>query len=278
MVQAFVLSLLVIVVVWVIGAPFLTRLRRRRLRNAPCPEHWESFLTRRVHLYRRLPRALQYRLLGHVNVFLVEKQFIGCDGLEITEEIKLTIASQACLLLLGGHKECYPRVHSVLVYPGAYLVKTLKPLGEYVVREVEEVRIGESWSAGEVVLSWEDIKLDALNQEDGQNVILHEFAHQLDQEDGEADGVPILLHSADYAVWAAAMGGEYKRLRRAVTHQEKTVIDPYGATHPAEFFAVTTEAFFEQPEHLKTEHSGLYDVLKHYYQLDPATWSGQTAG
>ena len=192
--------------------------------------------------------------------------------MRLTDEIKLTIAAVACLLLLNERGEYYPKLSSILVYPSAYRVKETKPVGGYVVQERTVVRIGESWARDQVVLSWEDIKRDATNWSDGRNVILHEFAHQLDQEDGRADGVPILEVRSDYLSWARVFKKEYQRLLRDVERGQKTVMERYGATDPAEFFAVATETFFEKPLLLKRKHPELYRELKRYYKLEPLEW------
>ncbi len=193
----------------------------------------------------------------------------------LTDEIKLTIAAVACLLLLNERGEYYPKLSSILVYPNAYRVRETLTVGGYVVQERKVVRIGESWTLDQVVLSWEDIKRDATNWEDGHNVVLHEFAHQLDLEDGRADGVPILERRSDYLSWARVFEKEYQRLLRDVERGHKTVMARYGATDPAEFFAVATETFFEKPLLFKRKHSELDRELKRYYKLEPLEWMQQ---
>ncbi len=265
--------LLIIALIWVI--PALKATRRSRLKDQPFPWHWAAILERNLPIYKRLPVALRKRLHGHINVFLAEKQFIGCGGLLLTDEIKLTIAAVACLLLLNERGEYYPKLSSILVYPSAYRVTETFPVGGYVVQERKVVRIGESWALDQVVLSWEDIKRDATNWEDGHNVVLHEFAHQLDQEDGRADGVPILERRSDYLAWARVFEKEDQRLLRDVERGHKTVMARYGATDPAEFFAVATETFFEKPLLLKGKHPELDRELKRYYKLEPLEWMQQ---
>jgi hypothetical protein len=145
-------------------------------------------------------------------------------------------------------------------------------VGNYVVEERRVARLGESWTTDQVVLSWEQVKQDTTNWRDGRNVVLHEFAHQLDQEDGKAEGVPILQHNSDYANWAQVMTEEYQQLCNDVERGVNTVMDSYGATNPAEFFAVATETFFEKPHQLLKNHPALYEQLQRYYQLDPRQW------
>ncbi len=177
--------LLIIALIWL--SPVLTAARRSKLKNQTFPQHWVTILERNLPIYKHLSESLERRLHGHINVFLAEKQFIGCGGLRLTDEIKLTIAAVACLLLLNERGEYYPKLSSILVYPSAYRVKETKPVGGYVVQERKVVRIGESWARDRVVLSWKDIKRDATNWSDGRNVILHEFAHQLDRADFSRD-------------------------------------------------------------------------------------------
>ena len=220
----------------------------------------------------RLPEADQRELQGHLQVFLAEKYFEGCAGLELTEEIKVTIAAQACLLLLHRETNYYPRLVTILVYPYAYVAKSVEPIGGGVVQEGETARLGEAWKDGVVVLSWDDVRRGASNLHDGHNVVLHEFAHLLDQQDGSADGAPILEHRSQYVTWARVLSDEYEQLRRDTEQGRTDVLDEYGATNPAEFFAVATECFFEKPIPLRRKHPQLYEELKNYYRQDPASF------
>ena len=192
--------------------------------------------------------------------------------MEITEEIKLTIAAISALLLLNERGEYYPKLYSILVYPSAYFVRQVQAVSNYVVQESIVVRLGESWSRDQIVLSWSQIKYDIENWQDGHNVILHEFAHQLDSESGSFNGVPILEHKSDYANWAKIFTKEYQQLIKNVQRGAKTVMDEYGTTNPAEFFAVATETFFEKPRQMAQYHPALYNQLKHYYKLEPREW------
>jgi len=249
---------------------FFKRRRRQRLRSAPFPPAWRELIERNVRLYRHLPESDRLELQGLVQIFLAEKHFEGCGGFEMTDEIKVTIAASACLLLLHRETDIYPRLITILVYPSAYVAKTKNPLGGAYALEGESINLGESWSSGVVVLSWDDVLAGTADFGDGQNVVLHEFAHQLDREDGTVDGAPALERRSQYATWARVLGDEYERLQRASRLGRSTVLDQYGATDPAEFFAVATESFFEKPHVLRKRHPDLYEELKSFYRQDPA--------
>jgi Mlc titration factor MtfA (ptsG expression regulator) len=259
--------------VFAVSLPILRARRRRRLMRTPLPAAWEEILRGNVGLYSLLPDDLRRELHGRVQVFLDEKHFEGCGGLEMTDEIRLAIAAQACFLLLNRPTaRCYPRLRSILVYPHAYVAPERYPIGWGVYIEELSERLGESWSGGTVVFAWDSVAGGVRNIRDGQNVVLHEFAHQLDQEDGSADGAPILAHRSGYATWAGVLQREYDALRASARRGRRSVLDDYGATDPAEFFAVATEAFFEKPAQLLRKHPALYDELRSYYRLDPAVW------
>jgi Mlc titration factor MtfA (ptsG expression regulator) len=252
--------------------PVLVKRRRNRLKYRPFPPLWNAIIENNLPIYLYLSPNEIRRLQGHIQVFLAEKQFIGCRGLQVTEEMKLSIASVACLVLLNERGQYFPRLRSILLYPNAYFVKETTSIGKYVVEERRVARLGESWTNDQLVLSWEQVKHDIDNWSDGRNVVLHEFAHQLDQEDGKAEGVPILQSNSDYTIWAKVMTEEYQQLCNDVLQGAKTVMDSYGATNPAEFFAVATETFFEKPHQLLSKHPALYEQLQRYYQLDPGQW------
>jgi Mlc titration factor MtfA (ptsG expression regulator) len=244
------------------------RRRRQQLRARPFPADWLAIIEKKCPFYHRLSHDDQRELQGHIQVFLHEKYFEGCGGLVLTDEIKVTIAAQACRLLLHRETDYYRRLITVLVYPTAFLADAVEPLGGGFVLEGQEHLLGQAWKEGVVVLSWDDVK--ATDLDDGVNVVLHEFAHQLDHEDGVADGAPILEHRSQYATWARVLGKEYERLRRDRDRGRYTLLDDYGATNPAEFFAVATECFFERPARMKKKYPELYDELRAYYRQDPA--------
>ena len=249
---------------------FLKQWRRNKIRKRPFPAEWRRIVEGNVPYYARLPEEDRKEFLGHVLVFLSEKHFEGCGGQGLTDEIRVTIAAQACILLLHRKTDYFPKVQSVLVYPHPYVARRIEKDPDGLVHERAEIRDGESWDRGTVVLSWEEVGRDASGLGQGCNIVLHEFAHQLDQECGEADGAPLLPKRSMYADWAQVMGSEYRRLKRDLKYHQRTLIDPYGATHPAEFFAVVTECFFEDPVAMRRIHPGLYEQMRLFYRQDPA--------
>ena len=251
---------------------FLKGRRRKKLKGSQFPADWLEILERNVALYRRLPEADRRELLGHVQVFLAEKQFEGCGGLAINDEVRVTIAAQACVLLLHRDTDYFPRLTSIVVYPTSYLAKSVKQEGPGMIVEGEEARLGEAWLRGPLVLSWDDVLADAAGSRTGSNVVLHEFAHELDAEDGEANGAPPLERGQSYSDWARVLGAAYERLRRDAERGRESVLDDYGAESPAEFFAVATECFFEMPVDLQIEQPELYEKLEEFYRQDPMNW------
>jgi Mlc titration factor MtfA (ptsG expression regulator) len=236
-------------------------------------------LETRLSLYHRLPEPDRAELEGHVQVFLAEKSFEGCGGLELTDEIKVCIAAQGCLLLLHRHTDYYPALRSILVYPGGYFARRTRHLGAGVMSESHESRLGEAWPEGAVVLAWDAVNRGAAGSENGHNVAIHEFAHLLDFEDGGINGAPVLgsgdsrsAQKRRRASWARVLNEEYEQLRARVQRGEETVLWEYGATDPAEFFAVATESFFNRPHELRDNHPALYEELKGFYRQDPAQW------
>lgn len=249
---------------------WLKHRRRLAIRRRPVPPEWQAIIERNVPYVARLPAEDRAELLGHVQVFLAEKHFEGCAGLQITDEIRVTIAAQACVLLLHREDDYYPRLISILVYPATYLVKGSRRTEDGLVEDSAEARLGESWERDVVVLAWDSVRFGAADVHDGHNVVLHEFAHQLDQEDGTSDGAPILPRRSMYVAWARVLGDEFGRLVREAERNHRGLIDEYGATNPAEFFAVATETFFEKPVRLRSKHRELYEQLRLFYRQDPA--------
>lgn len=265
-------ALALIFIVWLLGAPYLTERRRRRIRALPFPEDWCDILDTCVPLARALPAELQQQLKQHIQVFLAEKAFIGCKGVEVSDEMRVTIAAHACLLILKRPADYYPHLRQILVYPGSFVVDRAHTDGIGVAHHAREVLAGESWSEGQVVLSWVDTLEGAAVPDDGQNVAIHEFAHQLDQETGAANGAPMLARREQQRRWSRVLGAEFRLLQRRAAAGIDTLFSDYGATDPAEFFAVISEVFFEQPRRMADEHPALYQELTTFYGLDPASW------
>ena len=259
-------------ITWMISEPWRVMRRRKHITRQAFPKTWRAILKRRLPFFKSLPTDLQLQLKKHIQVFINEKQFIGCDGFAITEEVKVTIAAQACLLLLNRHTNYFPKLKQILVYPSAFIVNNQHTNTDGVVSEKRNVLSGESWQTGKVVLSWANTLDGAAIPNDGNNVVIHEFAHQLDQEDGKANGAPILQNITDYKAWSSTLGDEFSKLQYCAAHQLPSTFSYYGATDPAEFFAVATEVFFERPFDVYQQHKALYQELSHFYQLDPINW------
>jgi Mlc titration factor MtfA (ptsG expression regulator) len=265
-----VLFAIAVAILWVWRTRVAKRERRRELRAKTFPEAWKSILEKNLHAYSVMPEEVKEQLHGHMHVFLHEKRFEGCGGLTLTEEMRVTIAAQACLLLLNRETNYFPKLTTVLVYPGSFIGEDV--LGQDGMMVEDSPRAGEAWFSGPVVISWGDFVRETGVPGSKSNVITHEFAHRLDFEDGIADGTPILGDRRHYSSWAKVLGREYKVLREKTEKAKRTMLDKYGATDPMEFFAVVTESFFEAPQRLKRVHPELYEVFRTFYKIDPAAW------
>jgi Mlc titration factor MtfA (ptsG expression regulator) len=257
---------------------YFKRRRRAKVAARPFPPQWQAVLDR-LPMYTRLPDADRHELRTLVSIFLSEKRFEGCAGLEITDEIRVTIAAQACVLLLRRQTDIYPKLTSILVYPATYVATFKRPGPGGIVTEGAMPHAGESWnglysaaSGGPIVLSWRDVRRGAACASDGNNVVFHEFAHQLDSEDGEVNGAPVLDDRSHYIAWARVLGEKFTSLHQDLAKGDPAWINPYAATNPAEFFAVLTEFFFERPRTLLARHPLLYAQLASFYKQDPAQW------
>ena len=228
-------------------------------------------MSRNIGLYSLVPDDLQAELHGHINVFLNEKRFLGLGGQEITAEVMATVAGIACLLLLNRDSSYFPGFTSILIYPETYETTQVEHDG-VVETSKRSRRAGESWHRGPIVLSWSDVLHGAANPGDGYNVVLHEFAHKLDEENSGTNGLPILQETAHYADWAEVLGREYRAFEKRVARRKNKVIDDYGLTSPAEFFAVATESFFEKGAAMSKRLPDLYEQLQRFYAVDPAKW------
>jgi Mlc titration factor MtfA (ptsG expression regulator) len=208
-----------------------------------------------------------------------EARIQSCGGLELTDEIRVTIAAQACLLLLHRETDYYPELTSILVYPSAYVAHEDRYLADNIWEQGEDGRLGHTGrQLGSLVLAWDEAKRGAADPADGRNLVLHEFAHQLDFEDSQTDGAPALSTRNEYRAWARVMSREFEALQRADEAGTPTLLDTYGATNPAEFFAVTTEAFFECPRALRAKQPELYAELARFFRQDPVNYSAETSG
>ena len=244
--------------------------QRRRLRAQAFPKDWLATIESDLPVFRRLSASDRAELLGHIQVFLAEKRFEGCGGLELTDEIRVTIAAQACLLLLHRKTDYFPRLLTILIYPSQYVAEEKRQIHEHVWEEGKTVRLGETGrQLGAVVFAWDAVKSGATDSADGKNVVIHEFAHQLDFENYATDGAPSLATREQQLSWRKVMRTEFASLRAADETGIPTLLDTYGATNPAEFFAVVTEAFFERPRALRANHPKLYAELQRYFRQDP---------
>jgi Mlc titration factor MtfA (ptsG expression regulator) len=269
----FLLLLMVAVLAWQLREPLFAGWRRRRVTRQPFPAPWRQILRQRVPAVHRLPVDLQLQLKKRMQVFLAEKPFIGCGGLAVTEEMRVVVAAQACLLLLNRPRDDFHALRQILLYPGAFVVDKLHTDATGVLQEQRQVLLGESWQQGQVILSWPDVLEGAAVPDDGRNVVVHEFAHQLDQQAGRANGAPAGLFGRQRrARWARVMNAEYTALRRRVQRGEPSLLSDYAATDPAEFFAVASEVFFEQPLALAEAHPALFGELRGYYRINPLSW------
>ena len=241
--------------------------RRRRLLAKPMLAHWQALFEAIAH-YRQLDDLNRAKLRDSARIFIAERTFEGCQGIEITDEVRVTVATLACLLLLGWDGFYFDNVPTILIYPKAYVAPRERVVGGVIMQD-ESDRLGEAHYRGPLILSWAEVDAEARQIGQGTNLVLHEFAHQLDMRSGDAEGVPPLPRALRKR-WQTVMGREYRHLCQAAERGHATLLDPYGATNPAEFFAVATECFFENPVELGEQRPELYELLRAYYHQDPA--------
>ncbi|MDO8651183.1 MAG: zinc-dependent peptidase [Undibacterium sp.] len=253
-------------------AMFLPAYRLQQAIARPFPKHFSKILRKNIPHYLKMPADLQLQLKRLIRQFLHEKKFIGCDGFIITDEVKVTIAGKASLLLLNRPSLVYPDLKMILVYPSAFIVPRIEMGSGGVVTHSNQTLSGESWSDGRVILAWDHIQQNKSNLPDGHDVVLHEFAHQLDSESGRTNGAP-QMSTAHYRHWSEVLSAEFALLQQAADHQVKSALDYYGATSPAEFFAVATETFFQKTEQMARYHPALFEQFRAYYQVDPRDWN-----
>jgi Mlc titration factor MtfA (ptsG expression regulator)/Tfp pilus assembly protein PilF len=243
---------------------FPFRQPRRQLLAEPFPEPWLLVLQRNVFLSRLLSEPEQAKLRDTVRIFVAEKNWVGCGGFQITDEVRVTIAAQACLLLLGFEDYYFDQVTSILVYPGGYLAGDPSDL-----TGGSEHRWGEAHPDGPVVLSWWAACWYGRRHGD-RNLVIHEFAHQLAALGDPTVGRPPLDDPDLERRWQEVMKAEFARLSRDVDYDRPTLLDSYGASNRAEFFAVASEYFFQQPVALRRDHPTLYQILAEFYRQNPA--------
>jgi len=245
---------------------WLRHRRRQRLLSAPFPDAWLR-LVETLPLYQALSKDDQTELVQKMNVFLAEKTFVPCNDAVIDDLLRMMIASGACFLLLHRQSDMYPAVDEILIYPSTFKNCRREVMEGGFVKEEETALLGEAAKWGTVIFAADQVRKDAYNIKDGRNVVLHEFAHQLDGESGEFNGVPPLAQKAQRTSWSLDFTKGFRALQH---HEGGTAIDAYGATNPAEFFAVATECFFERPSAVKQQYPAIYEDLKAFYNQDPA--------
>jgi len=239
-------------------AGIFKRRKWRKLAAAPTPAVWLGHLERHVPFCAALVGEEREEFLGKLKGFIGTKPFFGAGGLEIDDEIRVVVAASAVRLIRKLDLSYYDRLKEIVVYPYDFV----NPRSEY------GVHLGEAHSFGTVVLSWPAVLRGLRDEHDGHETALHEFAHVLDLGDGGFDGTPVLRARADYAAWGQVMGAHFERLQSGDAESLR-VLRAYGATDPAEFFAVATEAFFEKGELMRERAPDLYKVLREFYGFDP---------
>jgi Mlc titration factor MtfA (ptsG expression regulator) len=245
--------------------------RRRKLLAEPFPPHWEVLLRRNVGHYPRLSDAERAKVRDIARVLVAEKSWEGVGGLVATEEIRLTVAAQAALLLLGREHDYYARVAAVVVYPGAFRT----PVEEDGWEDdglSEDPLSGQAVYRGPVILSWDEALAEGRDPDGGHNVVVHEFAHQLDFLDGATDGTPALDDPDLLARWGPVMQAAFDAHRQALDAGADTFFTEHAGENEAEFFADASEAFFCRPHDLEAEARGVFGLLQGFYKLDPRRW------
>jgi MtfA peptidase len=251
---------------------WLTERRRRHLLEQPFPEAWETILAENVVVAARLEPAMQQRLRDLTQVFIAEKRWEGLGGLEMTDEVRVTVAAQACVLLLGREHALYEDVESILVYPSTVVAppraRGVFEIGHAPIDERGDHLLGQAFLRGPVILAWDQVLAGGRGIGRG-NVVYHELAHKIDMADGAIDGTPPLDGRSARQHWAAVCAKEFLELRARIEAGKPSFLDEYGATNEAEFFAVVTEAYFTQGELLRRHEPALHAVFRELYRFDP---------
>ncbi|SEL11207.1 zinc-dependent peptidase [Nitrosovibrio tenuis] len=247
--------------------------RRRILKNESIPDDLWLKAIARLRFLRGLTLDEIGRLREHVTLFLHAKQISSAHGLVVTDEMRVMIAAQACILILNLDLDYYDGWVEIILYPGEF-IRDYEYVDEAgIVHHANEAASGESWLGGPVILSWENTV--AVEAGVGYNVVIHEFAHKLDMLNGDANGFPPLHADMSRQAWSDAFNRAYARFCASVDADEAVIIDSYAAENPAEFFAVVSEAFFETPLPIKQHFPAVYEQLALFYRQDPAQrWSG----
>lgn len=241
--------------------------RRKKIIAQPWPTAWSLHLNRNVRLSWGLTEPQTERLREIAKIFVAEKNWEGLEGLDVTEEMQVTISAQAGLLLLGTPNFYFDNVRTILIFPKSF---SREVTDGGVVHQT--YRAGEAWQGGPIILSWKDVLRGGRNEDDGHNLVIHEFAHALDGLDGEMAGQVIFDDPATSKRWETVVDREFAQLCRARDQGVRVLLDHYGATNKAEFFAVSTETFFEQPDEFRRDHVELFELLSTYYRIDPRQW------
>ncbi|WP_251357839.1 zinc-dependent peptidase [Kangiella sp. TOML190] len=257
---------------WIITSSKRKAKQRKSIASIPFPAQWRKILRKNLPFFYQMPADLQLQLKDKMQIFLAEKQFVGRQGQTINDEVRVTIAAQACLLLLNRNTDFYPFLKTIVVYPAAFITQHEQYDASGIKTQDARVLLGESWTRGQVILSWRDSASGGADFEDGHNLVIHEFAHQLDGESGVTNGAPPLNKDQSYQEWSQVLSSEFAELQKRARTGEASFLDKYGATNPAEFFAVTSEVFFEKPKELKQIHPDLYRQLAEYYRVNPVDW------
>jgi MtfA peptidase len=251
---------------------WLSRRRRAHILETPFPSEWLAVIARNVGHWGLLDEGERAQLRDLTQVFVAEKTWEGCGGLEMTDEVRVTVAAEACLLLLGRDHDLYDDVESILVYPST-VIAAERPAGMFergnALVEESIALLGQAQKGGPVILVWDAVKRGARDPSDGHNVVFHEFAHKIDMLGGEVDGTPPLPDVAARRAWAEVCSEAFLALKQG-DPEVLRVIDPYGARNEAEFFAVATESFFERPTAMLDALPSLYALLAGFYRQDPA--------
>ena len=271
MLPSIILGLLALTAIFLVIKRYRRKIRRNRLFQAPLSPEQITILDKNVPLYTRLPKELRELLHGCINYFLDEKVFVGREDVVITDEIRFVIAANACMLVVNRDMKYFPGFETIIIYPDAYVAREVSYEGLVEVHR-DSIRAGESWYRGPIVFSLADVVRGSGNEQDGHNVVLHEFAHKLDEENGIMDGLPVLQKSTHYKEWAEVLTQEYDDFLDRVGRGKNKIIDEYGAVSAPEFFAVATESFFEKSKQMKKRLPALYQQLQRFYGLDPAEW------